>query len=198
MSVLTRESKFQPGNSTATVVSTAFPISEVNYQPFTLASTDTESGTVITYTPIPRITPSPMSIDIPQGWTVTSPDGQADGPSMTLPTIVGPPIGGATTTTSTADEFGFPLWINWLPTIGYSLPSFVTPKMLAPTRIPDDDSSTTQTPNPGVSDCFDDSCTEGLDCTDRYCSRGGDCIGRSCIRGGDCTGENYQRRHMYW
>jgi hypothetical protein len=132
-----------------------------------------------------------MSVTIPQGWTVTSPEGQADGPSMTNPTLVGPPAGGATTITTTTDDgLGFPIWINWLPTIGYSLPSFVTPKIPAPTRIPDDDNSPIPTASPGTSDCSDDSCTEGPDCTGTGCIRGEDCIGPNCIRGGDFTGGN--------
>ena len=102
------------GTLSTTVVSTVFPISEVNYQPFTLASTDTESGTVITYRPVPRVTPNPMSVTVPQGWTVTSPDGKVDGPTTTKPTLVGPPNAGATTTTSTTttDEAGFLMWIT--------------------------------------------------------------------------------------
>lgn len=183
------------GTLSTTVVSTAFPISEVNYQPFTLASTDTVSDTVITYRPIPRVTPNPMSVTVPQGWTVTSPGGSVDGPSTTTPTLVGPPNAGATTTTSTTTthEAGFLMWITWLPTVAYSLPSIVTPKLPAPTRIPDDDSSPTPTPSPGVTDCIGDTCTEGPDCTNSDCTRGGDCTGPKCTRGGKCSGKNCVR-----
>ncbi|KAE8153225.1 hypothetical protein BDV25DRAFT_137130 [Aspergillus avenaceus] len=173
-----------------TVASTAFPISEVNFQPFTLASTDTESGTVITYRPIPRVTPSPMRVTVPQGWTVTSPNGKVDGPSTTT-SLIGLPSSKATATNtapSTDDDDGFVMYITWAPTISYNLPTYVTPKVQAPTIIPDDDSSPIPTPKPGVTDCTGDTCTKGMDCTDDTCTRGGDCTGPKCKRGGECTG----------
>lgn len=181
------------GNSlSTTVVSTAFPISEVNYQPFTIASTDTESGTVLTYKPVPRVTPNPLSVTVPNGWTITSPSGEVDGPTSTTSLIGAPTTSGTTTatTTTTTDDGGF-LWVvTWKPTISYSLPSIIKPKPLAPTTIPENDNSPTPTPKPGVVDCVDTSCTVGPDCTDDDCTRGGDCTGPGCTRGGDCTGPN--------
>lgn len=171
------------GTVSTTIVSTAFLVSEVDYQPFTIASSDTENGTIITYNPIPRVTPSPMGIQVPKGWAITSPDGEVDGPSTTTD-LVGLPT---TTTTTTTDAGGFIVYITWQPTVSYSLPSFVTPKIPAPT-IPDDDNSPTPIPDPGVTDCIGDACTKGPDCTDSDCTRGGDCTGPGCTRGGDCTG----------
>ncbi|KAL4945179.1 hypothetical protein BDV06DRAFT_219568 [Aspergillus oleicola] len=147
-----------------TVVSTAFPISEVNFQPFTIASTDTESGTVVTYTPIPRVTPDPMAFTVPDGWTITSPGGAVDGPVYTTTTLIGAPVtsdGSATTPTTTSTDIaeGFLWTITWNPTVSYSLPSSIKPKAIAPSTLPDDDNSPTRTPEPGVTDCTDSSCT---------------------------------------
>ncbi|KAL4999217.1 hypothetical protein BDV10DRAFT_184626 [Aspergillus recurvatus] len=174
-----------------TVVSTVFPISEVNYQPFTIASTDTETGTVLTYTPVPRVSPSPLGVTVPNGWTITSPDGEVDGPTSTT-NLIGAPTASATTTTSptTDDDGGFLWFVTWKPTVSYSLPSIVKPKTIAPITIPDDDNSPTPTPDPGVVDCVDSSCAIGPDCTDDNCTRGGDCTGPACTRWGDCTGPN--------
>ncbi|KAL4951590.1 hypothetical protein BDW69DRAFT_186264 [Aspergillus filifer] len=104
-----------------TVVSTVFSISEVNYQPFTIACTDTESGTVLTYTPVPRLTLDPIGITIPKGWTITSPSGEVDGPSSTT-SLVGFPASTyfpvTTTTTTSTDENGvFLFHLTWEPTI---------------------------------------------------------------------------------
>ncbi|KAK5995559.1 Killer toxin subunits alpha/beta [Cladobotryum mycophilum] len=59
------------GNSiSSTVVAKPFEVSEVGYQPFTFDTTDISKGvTVITYNPIPRITPEPTTIRLPAGWT---------------------------------------------------------------------------------------------------------------------------------
>jgi hypothetical protein len=168
-----------------TVVSTVFPISEVNYQPFTIASTDTESGTVLTYTPVPRVNPSPLGVTVPNEWTITSPGGEVDGPTSTTSLIGAPTASATTTTTITDDDGGFLWFVTWKPTVSYSFPSIVKPKTIAPATIPDDDNSPTPTPNPGVVDCVDSSCTIGPDCTDDDCTRGGDCTGPGCTRGGE-------------
>lgn len=174
-----------------TVVSTVFPISEVNYQPFTIAPTDTKTGTVLTYTPVPRVNPSPLGVTVPNGWTITSPGGEVDGPTSTTNLIGAPTASATTTTTTTTDDDGGFLWfVTWKPTVSYSLPSIVKPKTIAPVTIPDDENSPTPTPDPGVVDCVDTSCTVGPDCTDDDCTRGGDCTGSGCTRGGDCTGPN--------
>lgn len=171
-----------------TVVSTVFPISEVNYQPFTIDPTDTKSSTVLTYKPVPRVNPAPMGVTVPDGWTITSPGGEADGPTSTT-SLIGAPTSSTTTTTTTTDDDGGFLWfVTWNPTVSYSLPSIIKPKTIAPITIPDDDKSPTPTPSPGVVDCVDSSCTVGPDCTDEDCTRGGDCTGPGCTRGGDCTG----------
>lgn len=183
---------FVSGDSVSTtLMSTAFPISEINYQPFTIDPSDTESGTVITYQPVPRVTPDPMEIHVPAGWTMTAADGEVDSPSSTSQ-VIGIPSA-TTTEATTTDTDGFMIFVTWLPTVSYSLPSVITPKIPAPTKIPEDDEHPSPTSNPGVNDCTGDGCTKGPDCTGDDCIRGGDCIGPSCTHGGDCTGPNCVR-----
>lgn len=179
------------GNSlSTTVVSTVFPISEVNYQPFTIASSDTESGSVLTYNPVPRVTPDPMGIQIPQGWTITSTDGPVGGSTSNSQSATSSPV------STTTDGGAGMVYITWKPTVSYNLPSYISPKLPAPTKIPEDEDSPNPPPKPGVEDCKGDGCTEGQDCTDDDCTRGGDCIGPGCTHGGNCKGPSCIRGGM--
>ncbi|KAL5089523.1 hypothetical protein Trisim1_005218 [Trichoderma cf. simile WF8] len=201
----------QSGTSfSTTVVSAPFSISEVGYQPFTFNESDISSlssGQIFTYNPTPRITPNPVTIPIPAGWTVTG-IGKAtkeDPSKEPSKSIIGLPQA-TSTTTSSHDGIGFLLPITWLPTVSYKIPSVLTPKPPAPTELPDDDEHPIVNPPtpPGVVDCKDDSCTKGQDCENDECLRGGDCFGESCvsagkckgkkcIRGGNCVGSHCQR-----
>lgn len=201
----------QSGSSlSTTVVSAPFSISEVGYQPFTFNESDISSlssGQMFTYNPTPRITPNPVTIPIPAGWTVTG-IGKAtkeDPSKEPSKSIIGLPQA-TSTTTSSHDGIGFLLPITWLPTVSYKIPSVLTPKPPAPTELPDDDEHPIVNPPtpPGVVDCKNDSCTKGQDCENDECLRGGDCFGESCvsagkcrgkkcIRGGNCVGSHCQR-----
>ncbi|QYS97943.1 Chitinase [Trichoderma simmonsii] len=201
----------QSGSSfSTTVVSAPFSISEVGYQLFTFNESDISSlssGQMFTYNPTPRITPNPVTIPIPAGWTVTG-IGKAtkeDPSKEPSKSIIGLPQA-TSTTTSSHDGIGFLLPITWLPTVSYKIPSVLTPKPPAPTELPDDDEHPIVNPPtpPGVVDCKDDSCTKGHDCENDECLRGGDCFGESCvsagkcrgkkcIRGGNCVGSHCQR-----
>lgn len=179
------------GSISTTFVSTTFTVSEVSYQPFTIDTTDVASGSVVTYNPVPRVTPSPMGIQVPHGWTVTSAGGQGSSAPTTTQVIGLPPT--TTSSTSSASSDGIVVIITWLPTVSYNLPSYVTPKIPAPTVIPDDENGPTPTPVPGKDDCSGDGCTKGTDCEGPNCSRGGDCTGPNCTRGGGCKGPNCVR-----
>ncbi|KAL6691579.1 glycoside hydrolase superfamily [Trichoderma pleuroticola] len=169
----------QSGTSfSTTVVSAPFSISEVSYQPFTFNESDIislSSGQIFTYNPTPRITPNPVTIPIPAGWTVTgigkaTKEDSSKGPSTS---IIGLPQA-SSTTTSSHDGTGFLLPITWLPTVSYKIPSVLTPKPPAPTELPDDDEHPVINPPtpPGVVDCQNDSCTKGQDCENDECLRG--------------------------
>lgn len=165
-----------------TFVSTAFSISELSFQAFTLGETDTSNGTIITYQPVPRVTPDPMTIEVPMGWTITS------GATTSSEHFVG--ASSPTSTSSTSNGF---VIIGWLPTVSYKLPARVTPKTVAPTTLPDNEDDPAPGPPPGVTDCSGDDCTAGVDCSGDDCTRGGDCVGPSCTKGGGCVGPNCVR-----
>ncbi|PKK52047.1 hypothetical protein CI102_2177 [Trichoderma harzianum] len=190
----------QSGTSfSTTVVSAPFSISEVGYQPFTFNESDISSlssGQIFTYNPTPRITPNPVTIPIPAGWTVTgigkvTKEDPSKEPSKS---IIGLPQA-TSTTTSSHDGMGFLLPITWLPTVSYKIPSVLTPKPPAPTELPDDDEHPIVNPPtpPGVVDCKNDSCTKGQDCENDECLRGGDCFGESCVSAGKCKGKKCVR-----
>ncbi|KAJ4861242.1 glycosyl hydrolases family 18 domain-containing protein [Trichoderma breve] len=169
----------QSGTSiSTTVVSAPFSISEVDYQPFTFNESDIRSlssGQMFAYNPTPRITPNPVTIPIPAGWTVTG-IGKAtkeDPSKEPSKSIIGLPQA-TSTTTSSHDGIGFLLPITWLPTMSYKIPSVLTPKPPAPTELPDDDEHPIVNPPtpPGVVDCKNDSCTKGQDCENDECLRG--------------------------
>ncbi|KAL6834323.1 glycoside hydrolase family 18 protein [Trichoderma sp. SZMC 28015] len=190
----------QSGTSfSTTVVSAPFSISEVGYQPFTFNESDISSlssGQIFTYNPTPRITPNPVTIPIPAGWTVTG-IGKAtkeDPSKEPSKSIIGLPQP-TSTTTSSHGGMGFLLPITWLPTVSYKIPSILTPKPPAPTELPDDDEHPTVDPPapPGVVDCKNDSCTKGQDCENDECLRGGDCFGESCVSAGKCRGKKCVR-----
>ncbi|KAK4060789.1 CAZyme family GH18 [Trichoderma aggressivum f. europaeum] len=161
----------QSGTSfSTTVVSAPFSISEVSYQPFTFNESDISSlgsGLAFTYNPTPRITPNPVTILIPTGWTVTGIGKATKEESSTEPSksIIGLPQA-TSTTTSSHGGIGFLLPITWLPTVSYRIPSMLTPKPPAPTELPDDDEQPIVNPPtpPGIVDCQNDSCTKGQDC----------------------------------
>ncbi|KAK9424269.1 hypothetical protein SUNI508_03757 [Seiridium unicorne] len=127
---------------TTTFVSTAFVVTEVSFQPFTVAESDTSSGTVITYTPVPRITPQPYSLAIEPGWTVTSGNGDtstATGGSDNAGGIIGM-TSAATISTSTQSGSNATFFITWMPTVSYSIPSdSTTTNYPAPTVLPSND-----------------------------------------------------------
>ncbi|UKZ76900.1 hypothetical protein TrVFT333_004615 [Trichoderma virens FT-333] len=159
----------QSGTSlSTTVVSASFSISEVSYQPFTFNESHIStfsSGQMLTYNPTPRITPNPVTIGIPTGWTVTGVGKATGGNALKEPSvsIIGLPQ--MTSTSSSDHGIGFLLPITWLPTVSYKIPSILTPKPPAPTELPDDDENpiiNAPTP-PGVVDCKDNSCTKGQD-----------------------------------
>ncbi|KAL7940211.1 glycoside hydrolase family 18 protein [Trichoderma barbatum] len=186
----------QSGTSlSTTVVSAPFSISEVSYQPFTFNESDItafSSGQMLTYNPTPRVTPDPVTIRIPTGWTVTG-VGKATEENPPLGpwnSIIGLPK--PTSTTSFNHGVGLLLPITWLPTVSYKIPSILTPKPPAPTKLPDDDEHPIINPPtpPGVVDCKDNLCTKGQDCENDECLRGGDCFGESCISAGKCKGKN--------
>ncbi|UKZ51070.1 hypothetical protein TrVGV298_004825 [Trichoderma virens] len=174
-----------------TVVSASFSISEVSYQPFTFNESHIStfsSGQMLTYNPTPRITPNPVTIGIPTGWTVTGVGKATGGNALKEPSvsIIGLPQ--MTSTSSSDHGIGFLLPITWLPTVSYKIPSILTPKPPAPTELPDDDEHpiiNAPTP-PGVVDCKDNSCTKGQDCDNDKCLQGGDCYGESCVSAGKC------------
>ncbi|KAK8057967.1 glycoside hydrolase [Apiospora saccharicola] len=180
-------------------ISTAFPVSEVNFQPFTVGDADVVDGSVLVYHPVPRVTADPIKIQVPPGWTVTSAGGKPGEtpPSATtigLPHQQQPGGGGggasntATTTSTSSDAAGF-LLIPWLPTVSYPLPPMVTPKIVAPTSLPPDDRRPVPAPPvPNVKDCTGAGCGRGDDCVGDDCIRGGDCIGSDCTVGGLCRG----------
>ncbi|KAF3003978.1 hypothetical protein E8E14_006528 [Neopestalotiopsis sp. 37M] len=173
----------QSGQSlSSTFISTVFSISELSFQPFTIAESDTSSGTVLTYKPVPSVNPAPFTVPVPAGWTITS----AVSASTTHL------VGLSTSTSSSTDAGGFVV-MYWNPTVSYSLPSRVTPKIVAPTVIPENEDDPIETPVPGVTDCSGAGCTVGTDCSGDGCTRGGDCIGPSCTKGGSCTGPNCVR-----
>ncbi|KAL7930240.1 glycoside hydrolase family 18 protein [Trichoderma chlorosporum] len=185
----------QSGTSlSTTIVSAPFSVSEVGFQPFIFNESDISafsSGQMITYNPTPRITPEPVTIHIPTGWTVTG-IGKATEESSSkesFQSVIGLPQ--ATSSTSSDHDIGFLLPITWAPTVSYSIPSILTPKPPAPTELPDDDDHPViNLPiPPGVVDCKDDSCTKGQDCENDDCLRGGDCYGESCESAGKCKGK---------
>ncbi|KAL6805035.1 glycoside hydrolase superfamily [Trichoderma sp. SZMC 28013] len=99
-----------------TVVSAPFSISEVSYQPFTFNELDISSlssGQIFTYNPTPRITPNPVTIPIPAGWTVTGIGKATEEDSSKEPSksIIGLPQA-TSTTTSSIDGIGFLLPIT--------------------------------------------------------------------------------------
>lgn len=175
----------------STIVSAPFSISEINYQPFTFDVSDISSGQMITYNPTPRITPNPITIRIPNGWTVTGLGATPSGKPLQS-SIIGLPK--ATSTTSSVQGAASLLPITWLPTVSYKIPSILTPKIPAPTDLPDDDEHPVVNPPPvGVTDCKDDKCTKGQDCENDDCLRGGDCLASNCVEGGKCKGKKCLR-----
>ncbi|KAK8078959.1 class V chitinase [Apiospora phragmitis] len=182
------------GQISTTDISTVFPVSEVNFQPFTVGDADVVDGSVLVYHPVPRITADPIALHVPPGWTVTAAGGK---PGETPPSATtiglphGQPSGAAsstTTTTTSSDAAGF-LLIPWLPTVSYPLPPMVTPKIVAPTSLPPDDRRPVPAPPvPNVKDCTGPGCSRGDDCMGDDCIRGGDCIGPDCTAGGQCRG----------
>ncbi|PTB66103.1 glycoside hydrolase family 18 protein [Trichoderma citrinoviride] len=136
-----------------TVVSAPFSISEVSYQPFIIHYSDLLSksdGELVTYNPTPQITPDPITIQIPDGWTVTgglSPS-PGSGPGSRPGSSSGP---GKATSTTSDDVAGYLLPITFYPTISYRIPSILTPKPPAPTKLPADDDHPIDTPNPSAS-----------------------------------------------
>ncbi|KAL6867178.1 glycoside hydrolase family 18 protein [Trichoderma novae-zelandiae] len=139
-----------------TVVSAPFSISEVSYQPFIIQYSDLLSksdGQLVTYNPTPRITPDPITIRIPNGWTVTGGPlaSPGSGPGPRPGSSSGPISGSAKATSTTSDGgAGYLLPITFYPTISYRIPSMLTPKPPAPTELPDDDEHPIHTPNPSA------------------------------------------------
>ncbi|PTB75483.1 glycoside hydrolase family 18 protein [Trichoderma longibrachiatum ATCC 18648] len=129
-----------------TVVSAPFSISEVSYQPFVIHQSDflaTDDGLLLTYNPTPSIVPDPITIRIPDGWTVTGGPVAAPASTSRQP--------GKATSTSSDHGVGLLLPITFLPTISYRIPSILTPKIPAPTKLPQDDKHPVDTPNPSAS-----------------------------------------------
>ncbi|KAK7917892.1 hypothetical protein PG985_009766 [Apiospora marii] len=180
------------GQISTTDISTAFPVSEVNFQPFTVGDADVVDGSVLVYHPVPRVTADPIALHVPPGWTVTAAGGKPGETPPSATTIGLPheqPGGGvSSTTTTSSDAAGF-LLIPWLPTVSYPLPPMVTPKIVAPTSLPADDRRPVPAPPlSNVKDCTGAGCGRGDDCVGDECSRGGDCIGPDCTIGGQCRG----------
>ncbi|RFU27135.1 hypothetical protein B7463_g9206, partial [Scytalidium lignicola] len=61
--------------------------------------------------------------------------------------------------------------ITWQPTLNYQLPSLITPKIPAPSDIPDNDNGPIPTPDSGVNDCTGYDYTGGPDFATDDCSR---------------------------
>ncbi|OTB00924.1 glycoside hydrolase family 18 protein [Hypoxylon sp. CI-4A] len=177
------------GSLSTSFLSTTFSISEVGFQPFTINDADTSSGTVLTYSAVPRVTPDPLEIQVPNGWTITTGSNTLPEASSTS-TLIGVPPPSSTSTSSSGN---YTVLIGWLPSVSYNLPSRVTPKTVAPTDPPNNEQNPPPGPPPGVDDCEGDACTVGQDCTSDDCTRGGDCAGPNCTKGGECKGKNCVR-----
>ncbi|KAL7805617.1 hypothetical protein V8C26DRAFT_440515 [Trichoderma gracile] len=136
-----------------TVVAAPFSISEVSYQPFIIQYPDLLSksdGQMITYNPTPQITPDPITVRIPDGWTVTG--GPSALPGSGPGSSSGPSSKPAKATSTTSDDgAGYLLPITFYPTLSYRIPSILTPKPPAPTKLPDNDEHPVNTPSPSTS-----------------------------------------------
>lgn len=168
------------GQVSTRALSTAFAVSEVNFQPFTIGEADIADNSVLVYHPVPRVTAEPLALAVPPGWTMVTPASQAP-PTKTL---IGAPASG---TATSSDGAGL-LLLPWLPTVSYPLPPIITPKPVAPLTLPADDRSPVPTPDPGVRDCAGPGCARGNECVGDACVRGGDCVGPACTAGGGCRG----------